>query len=213
MNYSIPRFILCISCLLITFFSQAQNKPVGLGIAKPEMKPGAKLYLYTGQLIDDLLHHAATKDSIVILQGEHSFEIGTAPAWFSPEHLKMDYEILQLRVVSVSRNWLEVIVNTKTGRTAWVDKNVVEFLYWPDFFLTVFSVEVMNAAKNPARIKPLDNAAVVLNPGRSSLHPIAIQGEWMKVSTVQENPDAVPKLGWIRWKKGNQMLITWSLLS
>ena len=90
--------------------------------------------------------------------------------------LKLDYDIFQLRAVTIARNWIEVIVNKKTGQTAWVDRNAVEFQHWPDFLLGVFGVEVINAASNPVRIKPLDNASSVLNPGRSSLRPIASTG-------------------------------------
>lgn len=207
------RILLSSIYLIAALPCEAQQKPMGMGIAKPEIKLGAKLYLYSGQLIDDMLHHTTTKDSVVILQGEHSFEIGSAPSWFLPEHLKMDYEIFQLRVVTVARNWLEVIVNKKTGKTAWIDRNAVELQYWPDFFLNVYGIEVINGATNPVRIKPLDNASIIMNPGKSTLHPVAIQGEWMKVSTLQETPGSTPKLGWIRWKKGNQLLINWSLLS
>jgi hypothetical protein len=208
-KFFLPVFII-VSCCFQTF---SQQQPTGLGIVRPTIAAGTTLYLYSGQLIDDLLHHSTVKDSITFGEGQYNIEIKTAPPWFVPEHLKLDYDIFQLRAVTVSRNWIEVIVNTKTGKTAWVDKKAVEFLYWPDFFLKVFNVEVMNGAANPVRIKPLDNASVVLNPGRSSLHPVAVQGEWMKVSTAQESPGAIPKMGWIRWKKGNQLLINWSLLS
>lgn len=192
--------------------SNAQQS-TGLGIVRPLIKEGATLYLYSGQLIDDLLHHKTIKDSITFIVGKYNVEIGTALPWFAPEYLKLDYEILQLRAVTIARNWIEVIVNKKTGQTAWVDKNAVSFEHWPDFLLGVYGVEVMNSKLNPVRIKPLDNASIVVNPGNNSLRPIAVQGEWMKVATNQEASNAIPKLGWIRWKKGNQMLITWSLLS
>lgn len=209
----IKRLVLFILLAFISFQSFAQQQPTGLGIVSPQIKSGVPLYLYSGQLIDDLLHHATIKDSVTFSDKMYSVAIGTAPPWFDPEYLKLDYEILQLRAVTLSRNWIEVIVNKKTGQTAWVDRHAVTFQHWPDFLLGVFGVEVINASTNPVRIKPLDNASTVLNPGRSTLRPIAVQGEWMKVATIQESPAAIPKLGWIRWKKGNQLLISWSLLS
>lgn len=206
-----PAFFILLAFICVQSFAQQQK--TGLGIVSPPIKAGTTLYLYSGQLIDDLLHHSTIKDSITFVNGKYSVEISTAPPWFFPEHSKLDYEILQLRAITLSRNWIEVIVNKKTGQTAWVDRNAVTFQHWPDFLLGVFGVEVINAANNPVRIKPLDNASSILNPGRNSLRPIAMQGEWMKVATIQESPNAIPKLGWIRWKKGNQLLISWSLLS
>lgn len=202
--------------VLLTCFSYnlaSAQQPLGEGIVKPPITAGATLYLYSGQLIDDLLHHAALKDSITFVQSQYNIEIGTAPPWFVPEIMKLDYDILQLRAITIARNWIEVIVNKQTGRTAWVDRNAVQYQSWPDFFLEVFSIELIEPAKNPLRLKPMEQAAIVVNPGRQSLRPVAVQGDWMKVSFVQDNPGSIPKLGWIRWKKGNQALITWSLLS
>lgn len=206
-----PALFILLAFIYLQSF--AQQQPTGLGIVSPQIKAGTTLYLYSGQLIDDLLHHSTIKDSITFTEGQYNIEISTAPPWFVPEHLKLDYEIFQLRAVTLSRNWIEVIVNKKTGKTAWIDRNAVILQYWPEFLLHVFGVEVINAAANPVRIKPLDNASTVFNPGRSSLRPIAVQGEWMKVATIQESPNSIPKLGWIRWKKRNQLLISWSLLS
>lgn len=164
-------------------------------------------------MIDDLLHHAAIKDSLIFTRGQYNVDIGTAPPWFVPEYIKLDYDIFHLRAITLSRNWIEVIVNRQTGKTAWVERNAVDFVSWPEFLLQVFSVELITLVKNPVRLKPLENAAIIVaDPGRNALNPIAIKGEWMKVS-LAGSPGSIPKLGWIRWKKGDQMLITWSLLS
>lgn len=199
--------------LLFTSVSYSQKIPIGEGIVKPPIKAGAVLYLYSGELIDDLLHHKTTKDSLTFVQGQYSIDIGTAPSWFAPELVKLDYDLFYLRAVTISRNWIEVIVNNKTGRTAWIDRHIVEFVPWPEFFLEVFSVELINPSSNPVRLQPLENASIVINPGRSSLMPVAVKGDWMKVSLSQDAPGAIPKLGWIRWKKNDQLLISWSPLS
>lgn len=204
--------------LLVSFFSGniissvAQPQPMGEGMVKPRIVAGTILYLYTGQLVDDLLDHAATKDSLTFEKGNFYTDIGTAPPWFVPELIKLDYDIFLLRATTISRNWIEVIVNRQTGRTAWVDRNAVDYISWPEFLLQVFSVELILPGKNPLRLKPLENAAIVADPGRNSVHPIAVKGEWMKVS-IEGSPGSIPKSGWIRWKRGTQMLIGWSLLS
>lgn len=196
--------------LSVSSYSQL---PIGEGMVKPRIEAGATLYLWSGELIDDLLHHAAVKDSVTLIAGQYHTEIGTAPPWFVPELVKLDYDLFFLRAVSISRNWIEVVVNTKTGRTAWVDRHTVEFVSWPAFLLTVFSVELVNPVANPMRLKPLDNASIVARPGQNALSPFAVKGEWIKVSLGADNPGARPVLGWIRWRKGAQLLITWSYLS
>ncbi len=206
-----------IFCLVFSFFVFSVvsfgQLPAGIGMVKPRIVAGTSLYLYSGQLIDDLLQQSIIKDSLTFVQGQYNVEIGNAPPWFVPELIKLDYDLLYLRAVTIARNWIEVLVNTKTGRTAWLDRQVVDYTGWPEFFLNVYSVELLTAIKNPLRIKPLNNASIITDPGRNNLKPVAVMGEWMKVATMHEEPGAIPKLGWIRWKEGNQLLITWSSLS
>ena len=213
MNMSIFLKHLLGGCIFLSTFCSAQQQTTGLGIVKLKIVAGTTLYLYTGELVDDGFHHSARKDSLTFIEGKYNIDIGTAPPWFVPELLKLDYDLFYLRAVTIARNWIEVIVNKKTGQTAWVERQAVDFSGWPEFFLEVYSIELLPNLKNLIRIKPQDNASVVSDPGRNSLKPIAVQGEWMKVATLEEKPVVKPRLGWIRWKKGNQMLITWSPLS
>ena len=74
-----------ISCICAQSFSQ---QPTGLGIVRPTIKAGTTLYLYSGQLIDELLHHNTIKDSITFIEGKYNIEISSAPPWFVPEHIK-----------------------------------------------------------------------------------------------------------------------------
>lgn len=202
--------VFCFSIIVIS--SSGQHQPIGEGIVKPRIVAGTTLYLYSGVLIDELLKQTLPPDSLVFKQGQNNIDIAAAPTWFVPEAMKLDYDILHLRATTIARTWIEVIVNKQTGKRAWVKKEAVEFVGWPDFLLSIFSVELITPANNPLRIKPLDNAAEVINAGKNSLTPHAVSGDWMKVS-IGGSPGSIPKLGWIRWKKGDQALITWSLLS
>jgi hypothetical protein len=58
----------------------------------------------------------------------------------------------------------------------------------------------------------LENATIVAVPAENFLHPVAIKGEWMKVK-IENEEGTSSKFGWIRWKKGNQLLIHWFPLS
>ncbi len=212
LSFLVVRIVLLLPLFFLSHISSSQQT-LGEGMVKPRIEAGTTLYLWSGELIDDLLHHAAVKDSVTLKSGQYHTEIGTAPPWFMPELVKFDYDLFLLRAVSISRNWIEVVVNSQTGRTAWVDRHTVEFVSWPEFLLTVFSVELINPAVNPMRLKPLDNAAIVARPGQNSLSVFAVKGDWIKVALPGDKPGTRPVLGWIRWKKGSQMLITYSPLS
>lgn len=209
---NVIRFKILFGLIFFSINAFAQQ-PMGEGIVKPRLIAGSVLHFYTGELNKEELKQILPPDSIVIKQGQYNLEITNSPEWFLPEIAKLDYDILQLRATTISRNWIEVIININTGKKAWVKRDSVDYFAWPDFLLSVFSVERTNPSQNPLRLKPVDNAAVVLNAGGSSLNPQAIRGDWMLVTIIDENTGNLTRTGWIKWKKGNQFLIKWSLLS
>jgi hypothetical protein len=134
-----------------------------------------------------------------------------APPWFYPEHLKLDYDMLYLKVLTAGREFLEVEVNRETGQTAWVDRFKGNLVYWPDFLLNVHSVEFIDPANQKVMIKPLTHASEVLSD-YTDMHPKLIKDEWLKVDLSDENLNKLSE-GWIKWKENNRLLIIYSLLS
>ena len=124
--------------------------------------------------------------------------------------MKLDYDLLFLRAKTLTRNWIEVVVNRETGQTSWIDRHAVECIHWPTFLLNVVAVEVNDPEGNPVRVKPLDHASVLAD-ATLSLQPLAIQGSWLQVST-NGLADRIAPTGWIRWRDGDRLLITYSLL-
>jgi hypothetical protein len=120
-----------------------------------------------------------------------------------------------LRAVTVSRNWIEVVVNNSSPRprftphTFWVARESVVFSYWPEFLLSVAAVEVLDASATPLHQEPDDKARVLPFPSQPLLRPFAIQGYWMQVATVDEANTA--PIGWIRWRDDDQLLLSYSL--
>ncbi len=198
--------------LSFQFIIVSAQVQMGEGMVKPHIQVGTVLYLHLGVLKGDELDKKISPDSIVFKQGKYNIEIASAPPWFVPEIIKLDYEILQLRATTIARNWIEVIVNKQTGKKAWVERSAVDFMPWPEFLLNVAAIEVIDAIKNPLRIKPLDQAALAGKIKDLTLIPIAIQGDWIQVS-ISEPGDPIVASGWIRWRRANQLLINWSLLS
>jgi hypothetical protein len=185
--------------------------PVGLGFVQPRLLSGQRLYFYARPDADQLAEMMTPVDSLVFGAGRQHVDITMAPPWFWPEVMKLDYDLLFLRALTLTKNWIEVVVNTETGQTSWVDRHAVAFIDWPDFLLDVYAVEVTDPAANKVLLKPLDHAAVLADAS-IPLTPLAVQGSWLQVST-NGLADRIVPTGWIRWRDGDRLLITFSLLS
>lgn len=208
-----PWLVLCAGLLFSGTYHRPQQTdlPVGVGIVSPVLDPERPLYFYGVTDFDALPHTLVPQDSLTFAQGPYHTDIATAPPWFVPETMKLDYDLLALRAKTLTRHWIEVIVNQRTGETRWVSREAVDFASWPDFLLDVISVETPDPAANPIRSGPFD-AAPVRAQTTALLQPLAVQGEWLQVGPSMLTDEAAPK-GWIRWTDGARLLIVYSRLS
>ena len=191
---------------------EIQNQ-LGCGIAKPRLADNKVVNFYSFFHADKDASAMKPVDSIVIIKKKNHFEISYAPPWFFPGHMKLDYDILLLQVLTISRNWMEVIVNKQTGQTHWIAAADADFIEWSTFLLSVYSIEITDPGANPLRVKPLSYAGIIAtSPLGLQLKPLAISGDWMMVSTAGFTNRIVPT-GWIRWRKDDKLLLGYSLLS
>jgi hypothetical protein len=187
--------------------------PVGIGVAQVRFTE-APLYFYG----DAASHPSATLpfDSLTFQSGPHHVEIAYAPPWLTPEVLKLDYDLLYFRVVSLRRAWVEVVVHTSDVRwppqTMWIDREAVAFLSWPEFLLGVFSVESLDPISTPLRLAPDDSAAPAAFHAQADFRVIAVQSDWMLVEGTDANESHTPR-GWLRWRRDERLLIAYNLLS
>lgn len=192
--------------------SQETEPAAGLGFFKPHFSETPVLYFYGNLNYEKPIHDHPRIDSVVFKRTEYGgFDIASAPPFLVPAHLKLDYNILYFRIVSVGRDFAEVILNEQTQQTAYVNRHAGTILYWHDFFLNVFSVEFPEGKQQPIRIKPLSHASEV-QVQYEFLSPLEIKNEWMRVQLMDENANAVGT-GWLQWRSGNSLLIEYSLLS
>ncbi|MFO7524384.1 MAG: hypothetical protein R6W68_02935 [Ignavibacteriaceae bacterium] len=192
--------------------SKTFEAPVsGLGMAKPDFYNKSVLYFYSPNLEKSVLEHTPS-DSIVFAQTEHhQFDITYAPPWFYPEHLKLDYDILYLKILTLGREWIEVEVNQQTGLTSWISSSDAEVILWPEFLLRVFSIENPDFQNNPLRIKPLTHASEVQLKKYEFMTPVLIKDNWIMVDLLD---DGLNKLGdgWLMWRDNQNLLISYYLL-
>ncbi|WP_373514424.1 hypothetical protein [Persicitalea sp.] len=143
--------------------------------------------------------------------GQSRTDISYAPPWLVPNHLKLDYDVLYFRVKSVGNYFVEVVVNTDTQQRAYVDREAGKVVYWPEFLLSIHSVEYLEGMDQDVYIKPLTHAGKV-NKTYVFLRPIHIQDDWMRVELLNDDLKST-RQGWIRWRADGRLLISYSLLS
>jgi hypothetical protein len=201
------------SFLQAAFLEKDEPLPSGMGMAKPYLSHGKVIYFYHLLPIGAQPYMIRPSDSILIHKKVNQFEIVYAPPWFYPEVMKLDYDMLYLRTLTVSKDWLEVIVNKQTGQSYWIAAHDAAFIDWPEFLLNVYDIELHDPETNPVRLKPLDDASTVATtPERFSLRPLAVKNDWIMVATLGLADRIVP-YGWVRWRKEDKLLIIYSLLS
>jgi len=155
-----------------------------------------------------------TKDSVgeFILKGnDHVAD------WFSPEQLFLNYEIFMIRVDTVLGNWLLVYTNNLRPATMWVKRQPqVNFIPWTVFLhKQVSSINQDPAFKQPVKAAPNEQSPTIKEMEEADCFKIiSIKGDWMN---IKSNPDCSDskkpvKSGWIRWRKKNKLIISYSLI-
>ena len=195
-------------------FNPPENtqEEIGLGFFKPKLFDTPVLYFFGNpNFMKPVMEHPPF-DSLSFEPLEHGgYGIGYAPPWFVPHHMKLDYDLLALKVISVSGDFAGVIVNSQTQRTAFVNRYAGEMIYWPDFLLMVNSIEIPDEFPQKVRVKPLSYAGEV-SLDFSFMKPVMVKDQWIKVDLQDSNFREVGE-GWIKWRNENGLLIRYSLFS
>lgn len=193
---------------------QLNSKPpnMGLGLFKPDFFEYPTLYFYGVVNLEKEIADHARMDSVVFVRDEYNNPTTSyAPPWLSPEHLKLDYGIFIFKVLGVGHDFLKVEANKQTGQISYLDKTKGDFISWPEFFLTINSVEFIEKNRQTVHVKPLEYAGEV-SAKFDFMLPLLIEEDWMFVKLVNDGFAEQGK-GWIRWKKDGFLLIAYSLLS
>ena len=202
-----------ISLLLNSSSKTYGELEMGLGMVKPDFYNKKVIYFYGFPNLEKPVSDHSPTDSLVFMQTEHNqIDISYAPPWFYPEHQKLDYDILYLKILTMNRDWVHVELNKQTGQSAWMSRSDVSVLLWPEFLLNVFSIENLDPKSNILRIKPLLHASEVMTNEYEFLVPVMIKDSWLKVRLVNNDFDTVGE-AWLQWHSEGRLLITYSLLS
>ncbi|MEQ8924423.1 MAG: hypothetical protein RLO81_01355 [Fulvivirga sp.] len=189
-------------------FQQPNNNQMGLGMVKPNFFEKSTLYFYQPQLKKSVNEHIPI-DSLVFKQTELGYTITYAPPWFYPEFLKMDYDILFMKCMSTTKDWVQVVVNKQTGRTMWMDIHDVKVEYWPSFLLNTYSIKI-DEGDNPLKVKPIDNSSDVNLQG--IYKPVEIKSDWIRVEIYNDTYQMIGE-AWVRWCKNGVLQVDYEILS
>lgn len=187
------------------------NPPLGLGVCSPKFMEFKTIYFYGQPNPEKAVDEHIPSDSLVFKNTETGPEIAYAPPWFYPIHQKIDYGILKIRMISLSRDFIEVLANEANGLRYFLDRSQCNLDFWPDFLIQINSVESLNINENPVRIKPLDHASEV-QISYDFLRPTRASREWLGVQLLDKNLN-VAGFGWIRWCENGNFTLKYSLLS
>lgn len=130
---------------------------------------------------------------------------------FRPFAFHPDYFLLALKCVRKEAGRYQVIVNEETRLKKYVKTNdpFLRFETWENHILKAFSVG-FNRKENPVLNVPQGRVKKVVMKD-SPFHPVGVRGEWLRVKWgVMDGTDgkrAKHNSGWIRWKKGDRLLI------
>jgi hypothetical protein len=124
------------------------------------------------------------------------------PLAFHPDHF-----LLRLGVTRRDSLGYEVVVNKETGATRRLPSApFLQFRTWEEHVLSVFSLE-FDSRTNPVRTARGDSAPTIAYPGQEVIYrPEEINGEWVRV-TWEVGPTPQMYSGWIRWKRGNFVVV------
>lgn len=197
--------------LPVTHNPEKRTISMGLGMYKPHFHKQRALHFYSDPNLHKSVNEHLPIDSLIFEQTDYGIEITYAPPWFNPKHLKLDYDILWMRIQSMGYEFAEVTVNESTGTTYFVSLNSGEAVYWPAFLLNVHSIDLHDNYPQTVRYKPLDHATEV-STAFYAMQAVAVDGDWLQVVLKNENYEE-KGIGWIRWRNCDEMWVKWSILS
>jgi len=141
--------------------------------------------------------------------------------WLRPEVLWLDYSSFVFRCKSKSENWYQVIVNNDTGKSLWIKKDsFIVFSGWENFLKGMFGIARLRDTKQKIRKSPNDTAQEINYDCKYDCFQVkSMKGDWIEIFSTDDCDDGtdtkcgIIKSGWIRWRKGNKLLIEYFVTS
>ncbi len=190
-----------------------EQNDMGLGLFTPRMAPGQVLYFYESPQLASLNERLKPTDSIVFEATAYGgLDMGYRPKWLEPHYVKLDYDMILFKVISVGRHYIELTVNESQNKTLYVPADSGTYVDWNQFIIQVHSVEILEEFPQKIKSQPLIGSKTIFVESDVLLTPIHLKGDWLFVEILdyQYTPKGE---GWIQWKRDGKLSIGYQLLS
>jgi len=134
--------------------------------------------------------------------------------WLNPEELSIDYSYLSFRCTYVREDWLKVLINSDNADKYWIKRNDdQEYKDWAKLFTEARGVSRLATSKQKIRKGPSDNANSIDYAGTECFKVISVEGDWLQITSsgtchgITGDSDEKLDTGWIRWKKGYNVMV------
>lgn len=213
--------ILILFISLIPFKVLSQNVEIkGTGIISVDIEKLPTIYFYENKNDNHFDKTIEVFDDKTI----NSYNIKNLDSinttWFKPLHVHLDYFIFDFQCSDYGEDWIQVVVNEETNLKYWIrNTTVFKFTSWEDFISNVIGIRPLDEKNNPILTKPNVDAPKCVKQPIDCLMPVEVVGDWMKVKLEPAVCDKTFEMeeeqnfeGYIRWKKGNKLIIDYFLL-
>ena len=138
--------------------------------------------------------------------------------WLDPEQFFPAYDIFTLRVDTIAGKWMRIFVNNGKGHTMWLmSAQGMTFIPWSIHFAKHTSaVEVVEGIVLTIHAAASDKSALIRRTMPGDCFKVrTVKGDWMQVETSPDCNNNAKQIrsGWIRWKRDNNILVTYSSIA
>ncbi|MEA1784863.1 hypothetical protein U1E44_02055 [Arenibacter sp. GZD96] len=188
------------------------EKALTLGMFSLDIKENTPLYFYGGVTFGKSVQEHSPIDSLVFFKKPelYGLSVKSAPPWLMAEHFKPDYGFVYFSALTLTNEFIEIEVNAQTGQTFWVSRYAGQLVFWPEFLLSVNSVELIDASQT-LKATPFDHASEYQGK-YTYLRPQKIKGEWMEVALLDNDFKTIGS-AWLKWLDCGEIRVSYSLLS
>lgn len=135
---------------------------------------------------------------------------------FNPIYENSAKGILVLQVMEQKDGWLRVVTDDKIKVHHWIRSDNYNIGPWKEFLKSVFKVAPKRSDQNPLRKAPRTGEVLPVSFYITCFSVVSINGDWIRVENNPENCNDLsisnyPYAGFLRWKKGDEILIKFRL--
>lgn len=202
--------------ILILFSTQVWSQTdLGIGLVSIDFDDKTVLEFYTDTLATEPKKVIEFFDDRTI-NSWNIKDLEEQRKWLKPEVLWLDYFAFTFRCLTKTDKWLEIISNNETKTTYWLKRtDSTKFNTWEDYLKEMFGVERLSNYPQKIMTEPTENSEEIEYQGTDCFVVKSMKGDWIEIATPDYCDDNFTdsktpiKSGWIKWRKGHELLINY----